>query len=320
MIDPRLLAAVGIDTSLPAAQQAAHLVRRMPLRWQAPAGSRDITTVLESRWFAGSAECHRVLGQFFRGNTGRGSAFGTTWPFLEVGGRVAAPALPAVVGSAEEQGPDGCYQVSGRTVWREAIGERSPLLELGRDQPMSGRPFDLLWFGSSERYVVSEGILEIEDLFSSLRVEASSARLEAFLVRGMRVDGRVLEGLAPSAVNRRPEIEVRRPFELVAGERVPTPEDLLGGRAGVRRAGREGDEIALSTEDDRRVVFNVEQGRDGWRVYLWDGEFPYQSLTLRQSNQHLSLTAALGDGLNPFAPGVRGQVAFDLRSDLIALD
>ncbi len=320
MIDPRLLAAVGIDASLPAAQQAAHLVRRMPLRWRAPSGSRDIATVLESRWFAGSAECHRVLGQFFRGNTGRGSAFGTTWPYLEVGGRVAAPGLPAVVGSAEEQGPDGCYQVSGRTVWREATGERRSFLGLGPDQQMSGRPFDLLWFGSSERYVVSEGILEIEDLFSSLRIEATPARLEAFLVRGLRVEPRILEGLTPPTAGRRSEIEVRRPTELVAGGRVPKPEVLLGGRAGVRRVDRQGDEITLNTEDDRRVVFNVEQERDGWRVYLWDGEFPYQALTLSRSNRYLSLTAALGDGLKPLAAGVRAQVAFDLRSDLIALD
>jgi len=318
--DAGLLAAVGIDASLPAAQQTAQLVRRMPLRWQAPAGSRDIATVLESRWFAGAAECHRVLGRLFRGTTGRGTAFGINWPYLEAGGRIAAPGLPAVVGAAEEQGPDGSYRLSDRTVWREATGERRPMLALGGGEPVGGFPFELLWFGDGERFMVSDGVLEIEDLFSTLRLGASRPWLEAALVRKMRVDERILEGLAVPSARRRPEIEVRRPVELVAGGGIPDPAALLRARAGVRRVDRRGDEITVTTEDDRRAVFNVAQERDGWRVFLWDGESPYQALTLSLVNRHLRLTAALGDGIDPMSPGVRAQLAFALRSDLITLE
>ena len=185
---------------------------------------------------------------------------------------------------------------------------------------MDGFAFELLWFGDGERFMVSDGVLEIEDLFSTLRLGVSRSWLEASLVRKMRVDERILEGLEVAAAGRRPEIEVRRPVELVAGGRIPDPEALLRARAGVRRVDRRGDEITVSTEDDRRVVFNVAQERDGWRVFLWDGESPYQVLTLSLANRHLRLTAALGDEIDPMAPGVRVQVAFDLRSDLITLE
>lgn len=319
MTDDRLLAAAGVDPSLPAAQQAAQLVRRLPLRWRGTTGSRDIATVLESRWFAGAAECHRVLAQLFRGSTGRGTAFGATWPYLEAGGRIAAPGLPVVVGAAEEQGPDGCYRLAGRAVVREAAGECRPLLALGGDATGGDEGFDILWFASAERYLLSAGILEVEDLFSVLRTAVSGAQIEAWLVRGMRVDQRLLDGVAVTAGGQRPEIEVRRPIELVAGGRLPTPEEALAKRAGIRQAKRHGDEITVSTEDDRSLVFSASQERDGWRLFLWDGDFPYQALGLRRAAGHLRLTATLGDRVDPLAPGIRTRVAFDLRSDLIAL-
>lgn len=319
MIEARLLAAAGVDPDLPAAQQAALLVRRMPLRWQGPGGSRDLATVLESRWFAGAAECHRVLGQLFRGNTGRGTAFGVAWPYLEAAGRVLAPALPVAVGDGEESGPDGSYQRAGRTVFREAAGERRPVLELGASISAEDSGFDLMWFGAAERYLVAAGTLEIEDLFSVLRMAVPKGRLEAWLVRAMRVDSGVLGGLVLNASARRPELEVRRPAELVSGGRTPTAMELLERRAGVRGVRRRGDEITVTMEERGRLVFDVADDRDGWRVFLRDGDFPYRALSLRRPDGHVRLAATLAEGLDPLAPGVRVQAAFDLRSDLIAL-
>jgi hypothetical protein len=320
VIDGRLLAAAGIDPGLPAARRAGLLVQRLPLRWRAPAGSRDVSSVLESGWFGGTAECHRVLGQVFRGDAGRGEAFGSVWPYLHAGGRVAAPGLPVVVGSNAEDAPDGCYRCSGRTVWREAGGEHRAMIDLGSESPQPGRPFDLLWFGDRMRCVVSDGRLEVEDLFSTLRTAVTHERLKSWLVQGMRVESRVLDGVKLAAAGEPPTIEVRRPTELVAGGRIPGPVELLGGGAGVASSSRTGDEIALTTEDDRRVVFTVAEHRDGWQAYRWDGEYPYRALILQRDERGVSLTATLDASLDPLAPGVRVQVAFDLRSDLIALE
>jgi hypothetical protein len=320
VIDRRLLASAGVDPELPAARQAALLVQLMPLRRRGPTGPRDTATVLESRWFDGATECHRVLGQLFHGAAGRGAAFGAAWPYLEAGGRVAAPGLPVVVGADEEEGPDGCYRLVGRTVWREAGGEPRQVMALGSEPQELGRSFELLWFADRARYVVADGRLEVEDLFSTLRMVVPLDRLETWLARGMRVDGRVLEGLDLTAADQPPSIEVRRPAELVAGGRMPSPGELLGGRAGVASASRVGDEVAITTEDGRRLVFNVAEDRDGWRAFRWEGEFPYRDLSLRRDDRSVSLTATLDEGLDPLAPGVRTQVAFDLRSDLIALE
>jgi len=319
-MEPDLLASVGIDLTQPVAEQAAALVQRIPLRREAAAGSRDVATVVESRWFAGTAECHRVLGQLFRGSTGRGSAFGSAWPYLEAAGRIVAPALPVVVGAAEVAGPDGEYQVADRAVWREAVGERRPILRL-EGSAASDRPgFDLVWFGATERYLLREGTLEVEDLFSALRLPASQAVVERLVVRGLRVEGEVLDGISFGCDDATAQIEVRRSRELVTGDRWQDPEAVLGSRADIATVERRGDELFAETLAGRSVVFKVVEERLGWRVFAWEGDYPYQTLAMADRDGTLSLTATLNDGFDPLDPGVRSQLAFDLRSDLIGLD
>ena len=318
-MDARVLAAAGIDPELPAAEAAAMLVRRLPLRWRAGTGVRAPETVVESRWFAGPAECHRVLARLFRGTAVRGSAFASTWPLLEAAGLVVAPALPVAARAEERPGPDGVYELDRGTVWREAAGERRALLASGGGPAPADVAFDLLWFGGGERFLLREGTLEVEDLFSVARVRATRSLVERLVVRGLRVDPEVLEGLVFSEREAPPEIEVRRPVELVAGELWRDPAAVLAARADIRSVARHGEEIAAETARETTVVFRVAEDARGWRLFTWEGDYPLRTLGLMERTGHLVFTAALGPDLDLFVPGVRGRLAFDLRSDLIAL-
>ncbi len=319
-MDDRLLVSAGVDPRLPMADQAAELVRRMPLRRLPPSGQRDIDSVVESRWFAGPGECHRVLGQLFRGSTSRGSCFGSPWPYLEAGGSLVAPALPVVATRAERTGTDGQYDLADGVVWREAAGFRRPFLGLHGSDDGRGEGFDLLWFGDAERYLVSAGRLEVEDLFSVLRLKASRAAVERMLVRRLRVDEDVIAGVTFSDEATIPELEIRRPLELTGSDSWRDPAVLMNGRADILSARRHGDELLARTQADRGVEFKVVEDRTGWRLFAWNGDYPYRTIDLHEKEGHLCLSVTLDDGLDPLAPGVRSQLAFDLRSSLVALD
>jgi hypothetical protein len=319
-MDRRLLAAVGIDPDLPAAQAAALLVRSLPLRFRPRSDARDPDTVVESRWFAGPAECARVLGRLFRGATVRGAAFGSVWPYLEAAGLVVSPALPVAAEVDEQQGPDGAYQLADGRVWREAVGHRRAFLSAGgAAEDADDKGAELLWFGGSERYLVRAGTLEVEDLFSKLTVPASRALVERMVVRGLRSDRQVLEGVGLTDRQAPAEIEVRRPTGLVSGDIWRDPAAVLGRRVDIQRVERRGDEIVAETARDTTTVFRIAEEPRGWRLFLWDGVYPLRMLALLERGGHLAFAATLAPELDPLAPGVRGRLAFDLRSDLVAL-
>jgi len=318
-MDDRLLTAVGVDSGTPVADKAAALVRKMPLRRHPPAGQRDVESVVESRWFAGPAECHRVLGQLFRGSTVRGSCFGLPWPCLQAAGAMVAPALPVVVQRAEQAGPDGEYELADGVVWRESVGARQPFIGPDGAAREDGG-FDLLWFGDTERYLVSAGRLEIEDLFSALRLNASRAQIERMVVRRLRLDRDVIAQVTFSEETTAPELEVRRPVELASSDSWRDPAALIGGRADILSARRRGDELVARTQADRAVEFKVVEDRSGWRLFAWNGDYPYRTIDLHEKDGHLCLSVTLDSAIDPLAAGVRSQLAFDLRSDLVALD
>ena len=188
-----------------------------------------------------------------------------------------------------------------------------------RRGPGGGGAFDLLWFGSAERYLLRAGVLEVEDLFSVARVRAPRSLVERLVVRGLRVDPEVLDGVVGSEREAPPEIEVRRPVELVAGELWRDPAAVLAARADIRSVARHGEEITAETAREKTVVFRLAEDARGWRLFTWDGDYPLRTLGLLERAGHLVFTATLGTAIDLFAPGVRGRLAFDLRSDLIAL-
>ena len=284
----RHLETVGIPSHLPAAEKAASLVRAFPLRIDSHQGQRDVGTVLESGWFAGTGECIRVLAEVYRGSTGRGTAFGGRWPYLSGGGRLLAPAIPVLVGEDEISGPDGSYQVRDRIVWRETVSQTQPLLRMDGAEEDSGRRFDLLWFGDNERYLVCSGVLEIEDLFSLTRLPLTHDLLDHFLIRVRRVDGEVTDDLSMVEGDIRPTIEVRRLREMVGGDGWRDPCRLFASRVGIRRVDRDGERLVVEMEDSERVIFSIVEERNGWRAFVWEGTFPFQSLVLLERGDVLS--------------------------------
>jgi hypothetical protein len=318
-MNPEQLAAAGIPTELPAAEKAAAVVRAFPLRFSGETGHRDLSTVVESRWLAGTSECLRLLSGVYRGTPGRGTAFGTSWPLLSAGGRLVAPALPVVAGRGEGTGPDGSYELRAEVVWREAVGEWAPFLSISGAPPTPGAGFDLLWFGSAERYLLRAGMLEVEDLFSVLRVPATTSLIDRLLIRGQRIDPEALEGVPLSDSPGSGEVEVRRSIQLLPEEAWRDPRQVLAVRTDLRHVERQGDQLVAETALEDRVVFNVVGEQHGWRVYTWEGEYPFRTLRLIKRGQVLVLSGALNPDLDPFTPGLRGRLAFDLRSDLVAL-
>lgn len=319
-MDRRLLETAGIDPTLPAAQAAAMLVRRQPLRWCSTAGPRHPDAVVESGWFAGPAECVRVLGRLFRAGAARGAAFGSAWPYLEAAGVVVAPAVPVAAEAVEQQGPDGAYQVAGGALVREAVGERRAMLSFSGEIPgRHSRVFDLLWFGDCERYLVRDGALEVEDLFSKLTLPATRQRIEQLLIRGRRTEPEVLEGVRLAERDGPASMEVRRPVELLSEDAWRNPTVLLERRADIRRLERRGDEIVAETELGKDVLFRVAEEAHRWRVFVWEGDYPLRSIALTERDGWLELSATLDRGIDPLGAGMRGRLAFDLRSDLVAL-
>jgi hypothetical protein len=318
-MEDRALQAIGIDPELPAGEKAAALIRRLVLRWDAITGPRQLGTVVEAGWFAGPTECLKVLVQLCRGTTARGTAFASPWPYLEFRGRILAPALPVVAGDAEATGPDGVYLVEDGLVWREAVGTRRRFMAIKGSTGPGDSPFELLWFGSGERYLIRNQLLEVDDLFSSLRIRATAELVERLLIRKMRVEAEAVSGLRLADRPAPAEIEVRQSVELLSSEAWRDSIHVLVSRADMRTANRHGDEIHGHTVGGEDVVFKLAEEAGGWRLYRWEGNYPLRALSLVESEGDLSYSVTLGSALDPFSPGVRGRVVFDLRSELVAL-
>jgi len=239
---------------------------------------------------------------------------------LQVGGRLLAPALPVALSSTETTGPDGHYHISAGVVWREAVGERRPFLATDGARAAPDGAFDLLWFGGGERYLLRGGILDIEDLYSVTRIRATRQLVARLLLRALRVDSEVLDGLSFSDRAARSEVEVRRPRELLAGSGWRDPERVLAIRTDIQSVVRRGDQLIARTERDQVVQFNVVEEARGWRVYTWEGDYLYRTLALFQVNDVVSYSGTVDAEVDVLASGIRGRLAFDLRSDLVALD
>jgi hypothetical protein len=232
---------------------------------------------------------------------------------------VVAPALPVVVAKPETAGPDGCYQLREVAVWREAVGEKRPILDFGGPTPAGETGFDLLWFGDAERYLLRGGVLEVEDLFSVLRFQATAPVIDRLLTRTRRVDPDAIHGLQLGNHGEPSEIEVRRSLDLIVDDRWLDAALVLQAREDVVHVDRREDQLVVRTARDDTVVFNVVQEPRGWQVYRWEGNYPFRRLSLIEHDEVLCFSGILDKTIDPLAPGVRGRLAFDLRSDLVAL-
>jgi len=296
------------------------MVRRLPLRSHAEGRGLDGDAVVDSGWFHGVGECLEALTAIAGGDLVLGDAFGGPWPLLAKDGWLVAPALPVAMGVTPMVGTDAEYSRREPGIWREAAGLEELIIAIDGRRPVPGSVFDLLWFGDNERYMVRGGMLEIEDLFAVVRMAATPALLDRILLRARRVEEDLVRGLRLADNAFHTEIEVRRPSALSSEKRWRDARLVLETRTDVRKARRRGDEVVAEMERGDEVVFALEEGREGWRLDLREGAYIFTALALKRRGETLCLCATLDAAVDPLAQGMRGRLAFDLRSDLVALD
>jgi hypothetical protein len=269
--------------------------------------------------FESVTACARRLARSTGAAVSPARAFGGEWPVVRGEGWLVAPAMPLAVTAVPGDGLDAGYRWCGDAVWREAAGIERLFLTMNVAGPDPGAPFDLLWFGDGERYTLRRGLLAVEDLFARVEIPVDRAVLERLLVRARRVDAAVLCGLAFDRPDEPAVMTVNRSAALTPAETWRDPERFLRSRADVERTTRRGDRIDVQRVGGVGAAFLIEDRGDGWTVRLDAGDYPLTALSLRRHEGTLSLSAILDPAVDPLAPGMRGRLAFDLRSDLVAL-
>jgi len=314
-----LTATPGAGGSDAALARAADLVRALPIRWvEGDVGGTESEATARG-CFDGASECARILAEITGLEPHRGSGFGGAWPILRGTTGAVSPALPVVVREGAVIGPDGEYGIDDGGVWREAVGVKEPYLATDVSMLVPGVPFDLLWFGEGERFLVRDGCLEIDDLFGSLRVPASAPLLDRLFLRRFRVDRGLLASL-PCSVTQAPQVvEVRRPAALSAADRWRDATRFLARRADVEDVRRQRSSLEARLVGGFELTFDLEDGPAGWRLALRAGDYPLHEIRLEKTATLLRLSATLDPRVDALAPGMRGRLIFDLRSDLVAL-
>lgn len=299
--------------------RAVALVCGRPLRWSDRDGGCDEESVLARGWFRGANECARTLAFLTQVEPREGLGFGGRWPILEVGTRTLAPALPVAVSGKRAAGADGEYRRDSSGVWREARGAEDLFLAPGPSRPPPGAPFDLLWFGDFERFVVSDGTLAIEDLFGVLRTPASPQVLDHLLIRSRRLEEEILDEV-PMIDQRGPQtVEVRRPEDLSSDDRWRDASVFLNARADLTDVSRRGETIEAQSVGGTTAIFQLAEDDDGWLLILREGGYVFSEIRAAHRAKAISLCATLDSGFDAMAPGMRGRLVFDLRADLVTL-
>ena len=230
-----------------------------------------------------------------------------------------APGLPCVATKQSVAGPDAEYRVGHDGIWREAVGVEARFLVPHRTESPPGEPFDLLWFGDSERYLVRNGWLEAEDLFGLMRMPATVETLDRILIRSRRVDTSILTDVPVAAADGAISVEVRRPAALSRGDSWRDARRFLGVRADIEQAKLIADAVEVRRHDGSKAVFCASHRDDGWSLTLSEGEYPFSRISLEHGAGELALRVTLTSGLEAVAAGLRGRLIFDLRADLVAL-
>ena len=301
------------------AQRAAELVRRYPLRWHDGASERPRDEVLSSGWFLGASECAAALCGASSPAIVSARAFGGEWPLLSDEGWMTAPAVPVAIAATPIDGVDAEYELRPEGVWREAGGISRLFIASEDSPPEYDEPFDLLWFGTNERYVVRRGELVIEDLFGRLYLAALPALLERLLVRARRLPHELIAGLPTTPNPRMAGVEIERPVDLIGESLWRDPERFLSCRADISAVKRSGSTIEVESAHDGPVQFELDEGDDRWRVRVSQGKYPLTDVSLGLSQNALKLQASIDDRIDPLAPGMRGRLVFDLHADMVAL-
>jgi hypothetical protein len=300
------------------AAEAAANIRQSPLRWFDGDSDRPPKEVRDSGYYLGAEECVRSLEAGIDPDAWYG--FGGRWPVLCGATWTVAPAVPVAIGSHPTDGPGGAYHRRASGIVREAVGIEQSLLTAEPTGTDPGAPFDLLWFGDVERWVVRGGTLEIEDLFCRARVAADRSVLDRLLVRARRLPDELIAGLPTARGIETRQVEVGRSRSLMGtGLRWQEPSAFLRSRGGVRAVRGDDSTLVAELEDGREVAYLVVDRADGWSLSSSSGDPSIVGFSLRWNADHVRLLAEVADTIDLLAPGVRGRLAFDLQSDLVVV-
>ncbi len=313
-----LVSAAGIDPRQGAAEAAALMVRRLPLRINGRPQATPEEAV-ENGWCSGLGGFTDVIAAVTTSPCRWGTAFGGRWPWFEVGGHVVAPGIPVrLAAGTEDAGPDGVYSVDRGRVYREAAGRREVVLHTEESNSSNEPDFSLLWFSETARFLVRGAVLEIEDLFSKTLCSVTKRQLEHLLVRAGRVNEDVIEGLSFEGDARPTVVEVSRSLGF---SKTPwrEPVAFLESRIDVEEVNARGDRIFFKDVRSESVEFLVTNQDTGWTLERMKGHFPLEVLRLHKEGESLVLRATLAPEPDIFSPGLRGRVVFDLNADLGAL-
>ncbi len=265
-----------------------------------------------------------VLARVTGGSILQTGGFSGSWSMVQVqvaeAQQLVAPGVPVVVGSDASDGCDAAYRRGpGVTIERESRGRWQRLVA---PEGAVATPFNLLAFGDSERIRVHDGVVEIEDLFSCLRVPATATALDRVLVRGLRVAPELVAACetpgSAAAGQRGAEICVGRAATLVELDAVMDPERVLRAHSGVEAVSMEGCSVLLNGAWGT-ATFDVEHAATGWYATKTSGGWPFDRIGVETAASHVELVARPAADIDPLAPGVRTRLAFDLLSDLVKL-
>jgi len=317
-----ILLGAGINPSQPTADAAAIFFRAFPLKKADPESSeeRSPLEIVESGYLEGPSECRGMLDVLAPGGGEQWNAFGISWPVGRIEGMCVAPALPIRLGNATEEGPDGVYRMGDGGVFREAVGEEELFLSVAGESRSGTFPFDLLCFGPVERYLLTGGMIEIEDLFSRMRFRIDRNIAERIFLRTLRLAPAVLDGLSFPEPDGEPPIilEISRPSELFMGRELGL-EALFSARADTESVVRTADGLIVRRHDGETAVFTVTEDNGTSRAELDEGMYTLTSCALAVSDASVRVSVEISPDIDPLRPGMRGRLVFDLHSDLVSL-
>jgi hypothetical protein len=283
------------------------LVLRRPLRPTAtpPAGE----SARQRGFWCGVDEAAREMAELLGVQAEPAEAFGGRWWAAFHEGVVVAPGVPVAVSAEEQLAPGGAYRLNSRgAVLREGGSGEAP--ELERRHAVSAPRAELVWFDDNARHVVWGGQLLVDDLFSRLELPATRARLDHLLVRRLRLDGRLLDGIREGENAGAARLTVQAP----AGPAID-PGQLLRARLDLTQVEELEDGWIARHVDGSELRFRlVDAAGATWRVLCADD--PRGIASLRVDPEQV--VAELAPTLDPLRPGWRTRLAFDLRADLTA--
>jgi len=298
------------------AEIAAARLARLPWRRLPP--PEGAPPPRQRGWIGGLDEAATLLEELTGITPRRGGGLGGNLPWVPAGGAVIGCGLPLAVGPKEVQGPDGTYRLADATVLREAGGRTEELLHLEDPPPARGAlGFDLLWFGTAERYLVRRGRVEIEDLFARVVGPVDRTWLERTLLRRQRVDPAFLHGVEVAPSRGAATVEVRRAADLT-GPGWDDPQRLIGARESVENVKSEGEWLRVRLKGGEEIQAAVSTVSGGWVAHFEGEALAWRRLWARRDEG--SIVYGAEPVADPRDPGVRTRWAFDLMTDLLELE